>query len=246
MVRMAAFLLKASLLLLALLAPLAAQAQSPDITNEYRLTMVITRPVTDKAIMFGYLGVVRAPDKSVGTLYYAPPGLIYRPKPWLELWAGVFGLYNNNQLTSNSWELRPLTGIKFFVPNHAKINLYNFTRFEERFINQDHDWTTIPRLRNRVGIEVPFVPSKAWTPKSFYWLADVEPIWRFDNPSLQLVRVRGGVGYIFNKTWRAEFIYHSEFSGDPKEYTGNIWRLNLKLNLPRRGQRAEPPPDIDE
>jgi hypothetical protein len=233
--------------LAAILVPLVtAQSPNTDVTNEYRLTLVTSKPMTDKLIMFGYLGLVKAPDKGVGTLYYSPPGVIYKPRPWMELWAGMFGLYNNNETTSNSWELRPLGGIKFFVPNDKKINLYNFTRFEERLVNQDHNWKDIPRLRNRVGIEVPFTRAKAWTTKSFYGLADIEPIWRFDNPSLQLIRVRGGVGYIFSKTWRAEFIYHAEFTGDPKDYTGNIWRLNIKLNLPRHGQRPEPPPDIDE
>src|SRR5260221_13525627 len=149
-----------------------AAAQTPDVTNEYRLTLVTTKPITDKAILFGYLGLVRAPDKNAGTLYYSPPGIIYRAKPWMELWGGMFGLYNNNHDTNNSWELRPLTGVKFYTPNDRKINLYNFTRFEERFINQNHAWRTIPRLRDRVGIEVPFVRAKAWTPKSFYWLSD--------------------------------------------------------------------------
>jgi hypothetical protein len=29
-------------------------------------------------------------------------------------------------------------------------------------------------------------------------------------------------------------------------YTGNIWRLNFKFNLPRRGQRHPHDIDIDE
>jgi len=168
----------------------------------------------------------------------------------MELWAGMFGLYNNYQNANNSWEIRPLTGVKFFVPNEAKLNIFNFTRFEYRMINQNHSTQSIPRLRNRIGIEAPLVSkNKAWTPKTFYTLADVEPIWRLDDNYLQLVRVRGGIGYILNKTWRAEFIYHAEFSGskgNPKDYTGNIWRVNFKLNLPRRGQHQTHPPDIDE
>lgn len=242
------------LMLLALLVMLvglshSAFGQTNDITNEYRLTLVTAKPMTDKLTLFAYLGVVKAPDKSVGTLYYSPPGVIYRAKPWMELWAGMFGLYNRNQNAANSWELRPLGGVKFYVPNKAKINLYNFTRYEYRFINQNHHFTTVPRLRNRVGAEIPLTQKKAWTPKTFYALVDVEPIWRLDDKFLQLVRLRGGLGYIMNKTWRVEFIYHAEFSGgkgQPKEYTGNIWRINFKLNLPGRGKRNQHVPDIDE
>ena len=230
--------------------PHSAVGQANDITNEYRITLVTSKPISEKATLFAYLGLVKAPDKSVGTLYYSPPGMIYRPKPWMELWAGMFGLYNNNHNAANSWELRPLGGLKFYIPNKLKANLYNFTRYEYRFINQNHNTTTTPRLRNRVGIDIPLNQEKAWTPKTFYTLTDFEPIWRLDDDYLQLIRLRAGLGYIINNTWRVEFIYHAEFSGakgQSKDYTGNIWRLNFKLTLPRRGQPdLRRVPDIDE
>jgi Protein of unknown function (DUF2490) len=222
------------------------KAQDTDITNEYRATLVTSRPVADKVVLFQYLGYVTAPDKSVKTIYYSPPGVIYKAKPWLELWVGMFGLYNFNENTANSWELRPLAGVKVYLPNKKKLNIYNFTRFEYRFINQNNETQGIPRIRNRIGIEAPLAKGeKAWTPKTFYALGDVEPIWRLDNDTLQFVRLRAGVGYIFNKTWRAEVIYHTEFSGDPTKYTGNIWRLNIKLNLPRKGSRHTHDIDIE-
>ena len=34
--------------------------------------------------------------------------------------------------------------------------------------------------------------------------------------------------------------------GAQKAYTNNIWRLNLKLSLARRGQRMSVLPDFDE
>lgn len=214
-----------------------ASAQDNDITNEYRATLVTSKPVSDKVVLFTYLGYVNSPDKDVKTLYYSPPGVIFKPKPWMELWAGLFGLYNSNKNAPNSWELRPLTGVKFYIPNSKKLNLYNFTRYEYRFINQNNNTTSMPRFRNRVGIEAPLAKGeKAWTIKTFYALGDVEPIWRLDDKNLQLVRLRAGAGYILSKKFRVELIYHTEFSGDPKSYTGNIWRLNFKLNLPRRGQ----------
>lgn len=87
---------------------------------------------------------------------------------------------------------------------------------------------------------MPLSREKAWTAKTFYVLGDVEPIWRLDDKFLQLLRVRNGLGYVINNTWRVEFIYHAELSGGkglPKDYTGNIWRINFKLNLPRKGLR---------
>ncbi len=220
-----------------------------DITNEYRGTLVTSKPVSDKVILFQYLGYVSSPDKSVKTMYYSPPGIIYKPKPWLEIWGGLFGLYNANKNTANSWEMRPLTGVKTYLPNKKKLNIYNFARFEYRFINQNNNTTSQPRFRNRVGIEAPLKKGdQAWTPKTFYTLADAEPIWRLDDKYMSIFRLRGGVGYIFSKKWRAEMIYHAEWTGAkgaPKHYTGNIWRLNVKLMLPRRGVRHTHDIDIE-
>lgn len=231
---------------------LHAAAQPPDdedITNEYRATLVTSKPVSDKVVLFNYLGYVSSPDKKVKTLYYSPPGVIYKPKPWMELWGGVFGLYNWNENATDSWEIRPLVGAKFYVPNKKKLNIYNFSRFEYRFIRRNNYTQSIPRFRNRVGIEAPLTSlEKAWTPKTFYALADAEPIWRLDDKFLQLFRVRGGVGYVASKKFRTEFIYHTEFSGPkdgPFKYTGNIWRLNFKLMLPRKGVHHHHDIDID-
>jgi hypothetical protein len=241
------------MLLVTAVMPSFAFGQDPDndITNEYRLTLVTSKPITDKVILFQYLGLVKSKNKGVGTLYYSPPGIVYRAKPWLELWGGLFGLYNKLENAKNSWELRPLVGVKLYVPNKKKINLYNFTRYEYRFINQDHNTKTQPRLRNRFGLEAPLSKRRAWTPKTFYALGDVEPIWRLDDKYMSVFRIRAGLGYIWSKKWRTELIYHSEFTKssktDPMSFTGNIFRLNIKLNLPRREKTNDNQvPDIDE
>lgn len=161
----------------------------------------------------------------------------------------MFGIYNKFTEKDSSWELRPLAGAKFYVPNHAKMNIFNFTRFEYRSVNQSHKTTQTKRLRNRIGLEAPFTQAKAWTPKTWYGLTDVEHFWQLDDAYLERYRIRAGIGYILSKTWRAEFIYHAEFSGgagQTKNYTDNIWRLNIKLSLPRRGQRVSIAPDFDE
>ena len=126
---------------------------------------------------------------------YSPPGIIFKPKPWAEIWAGMFGIYNKYDDKDNSWELRPLTGVKFYVPNQAHLNLFNFTRFEYRYVNQSGSSTTTPRLRNRVGLEAPFSQANAWKPQTWYGLADVEYFWRLDDGYLERYRIRSGIGY---------------------------------------------------
>jgi hypothetical protein len=242
-------------LALAASAPRPASAQSTgtsdSIDNEYRVTLVMTRPAAEreKVIFFGYLGAVDSPDKQVQSLYVSPPGLIIKPKKWAEIWLGLFCVYNSNKGKDNSLELRPLTGLKLYVPNHANVNLYNFTRFEYRSVRQSGSTKNTPRLRNRTGVEVPFTQAKAWAPKTWYGLADVEYFYRLNEGYLERYRIRGGVGYILSRTWRAEMIYHAEFTGgngEAKAFTNNIWRLNIKMSLPRRGQRVSIAPDFDE
>jgi hypothetical protein len=160
----------------------------------------------------------------------------------------MVAVYTDNDDHSHSWEIRPITGVKLYIPNNQKLNIYSFTRFEDRFIIQDRNVQSIPRFRNRFGIEAPLTKKEmGWTPKTFYIMADIEPIWRLDEKRLQVLRLRGGLGYIFNKSVRAEFIYHTELSGPENsslDHTGNIWRLNLKVLLPRHGFRY--PKDADD
>ena len=50
-------------LLVVLAFAITARAQDHDITNEYRTTLVMSKPVDEKVILFGYVGYVKAPDK---------------------------------------------------------------------------------------------------------------------------------------------------------------------------------------
>jgi hypothetical protein len=235
-------------LLMIVTAHAAAQEDEPEFTDDYRATLVITKRVNDKLVLFVYQGYANSPDKESSQIYFSPPGVIYKLKPWLEIWGTLTGVYTDNKQTSDSWELRPTASLKFLIPNKQKLKLYSFIRFENRFIKQDDNLQWIPRIRNRLGIIAPLAKKRsAYTPKTFYALADVEPTWRLDEKRLQFVRARGGIGYVFSRRWRAELIYHAEFSktqNHPFDYAGNIWRLNIKLRLPRRGV-FQPDDDVD-
>jgi len=209
----------------------------------------IAGDVSDKVVLFTYSGYTNSPEKHFSSYYSSVPNMIYLAKPWMEVLLGMVIVYTDNRRSNDSWEFRPVAGVKFYIPNEKKWAIYNFTRFEYRLIIQDDKAQKIPRFRNRIGFEAPLTSTeKAWTPKTWYVLADVEPIFRLDTKRLQVVRVRGGLGYVFNRNWRAEMIYHHETSGTatfPFDHTGNIFRLNLKLSLPRKGWRYPKSPDVD-
>lgn len=243
------YLYLANVLLVIAILSIRTAAQDNNITNEYRLTATSAMPINKKWILWQYTMLLSSPDKSVSTIAISPPGIVYRPKDWIELWAGLLPSYNNNYHTSNSWEIRPVGAIKLYVPNEKKLNISNFARYEIKLIHQDNNTTSVPRYRNRVAVEVPLAKGeKRWKPRTFYAVGDVEPIWRLDDKFLEKIRVRGTLGYIVKKRLSIEFIYHAEFSGpkgEPKKFSGNIWRMNFKLLFPR-GKGLFPRIDIDD
>ena len=232
-----AFALICALALGLLCAP-GALAQSEDpIGKEYRFTIFPYHRITDELTGFGYLGYVGNPEKDYKTGYLGY-GANYSLNRSVQFWGGLIGTYTDNQNSADKLELRPFAGVKLFVLNDIKWNIYNFTRYEYRAIQDrdTHDWNGVNRLRSRFGVEVPLASrAKAWQPKTWYALADIEPYYRFDKNVIDPLRVRGGIAYIVSNRVRVEFIYHAQFTrpagSSGLEYTDNIFRLNIKLAL---------------
>lgn len=223
---------------LVVLCPQLAPAQTDQpVSNEYRLTLFPYYSLTEKLTGYGYLGYVNNPDKDFQT-FYLGKGLNYTLTPAVQLWGGLISTYTDNENKANQLELRPYAGVKLFLPNHIKWNIYNFTRYEYRALEDldTHDWSGYSRIRSRFGVEFPLTSSdRAWQPKTWYALVDVEPYYRFDKDIVDPLRVRGGIAYIVSDRVRVELIYHASFtrpSGSTAlEYTENIIRLNIKLAL---------------
>jgi hypothetical protein len=226
------------LLLLLALWPARARA-TDDENNEYQLNVNAHVRLTDRFSSFGDFGYYRQPD-DYSKYRFGWPGLIYRATAWLQLSGGLDAYFTENYESADTLELRPFAGVKLFVPNQAKISLYNYTRYEYRNLeNLDtHDWSGYGRIRSRFGVEFPLTSrARAWAPKTFYALSDVEPFYRFDRNEWDPVRVRGGLGYVVNDRFRLEMIYTAQFDrsdpGQPLEYNNNIIRLNLRIGLNR-------------
>jgi hypothetical protein len=226
----------ALLVLFAVLAPMFS-VRADDIANEYRSTIILQHPIKGNLTGFSQLEYRANPDKGYQTYDVAWPGLTYSVRPWLQLWGGLQTLYTDNERSADKLELRPFAGVKLFVPNEIKWNIYNFTRYEFRDTeNLDtHDWTAYSRVRSRFGVEFPLTSrSRAWQPNSWYGLTDVEPIYRFDRATIDPLYVRGGLGYVLKDRVRLEFVYYAQFTrsgGGPLEFTANIFQLNIRIGL---------------
>jgi len=233
---------------------LSFSIKAQDKGNEYRVTLFPSHKITEKVTGFAYLGYVFNPEKNYQTYYLGWPAACYAPKSWFQIWGGLVGLYTKNESTSDKLELRPFIGPKFFLPNKIKWNIYNFTRYEFRATQdrETRDWKNTSRLRSRFGVEFPIASlERAWQPRTFYGLADVEPYYRFDRGQFDPFRIRGGVGYIMKSVpVRIEFIYHAQFThpsgSSGLKFTDNIFRLNIKIGLNKGIIGALQNPELDE
>jgi hypothetical protein len=218
------------------LQPLIAQA-TDDENGEYQLILNPHAKVTDQLSTFGNFGYYYDPHE-YNKFRFGWPGANYKVNSWLQGLGGLDAYYTDNFGSANTLELRPFAGVKFFVPNKAKITLYNYTRYEYRDTeNQDTgQWSAYSRIRSRFGIVFPLTARAcAWDPKTFYALTDVEQFYRFDLDSWEPLRVRGGVGYVMSDRIRAELIYTAEFDrsspGSPLSYNHSALRLDISIAL---------------
>ncbi len=206
----------------------------PDVANEYRITAYPSYHITDKVSGFGYVGWVYKPDAEY-TSYYLGKGVFYSPAKWIQIWGGLIAVYTDQTGKSDLLELRPFGGPKFLAMNSRKWRYYNWTRYELRLTDtlDEGTWKTVHRFRNQTRIEIPLASAeRAWSPKTFYLLSDIEPIWRSDTDQLDPLRLRAGLGFIANQRLLVEFHYFAQYTrpeGRGLAYTDNIFRVNFKL-----------------
>ena len=224
---------------ISILLPGVATAQE-EIHSEYRVTLVPTYPVSKKVFLTSYLGYVNIPYNNRVNYYLGAPLLVtYRVSPVVELMAGAFLVFSKLDGGRENTEFRPLAGVKLYVPNTNNMKIYNWTRYELRSYYYDNeDLNNVKnRLRNRFGIEFP-LSKNAWAPKTWYGFTDFEMFYTFEKGYLDRFRERLGFGYVIDKQWKVELIYHMQLLKEGKdlnpEWTDNIVRLNIKWSIPHR------------
>ena len=228
----------ATMLSLFVVATSALPARADDVVaNEYRPTLSLHHPLKDDLTGYAELQYRNNPDKDFQAYEVIWPSLTYSVSHWLQLSGGLLSLYTDNEQSPDKLELQPFAGVKLFAPNKIEWTIYNYTRYEFLdTLNLDTQaWTSYGRVRSRFGVEFPLTPRKqAWQPKTWYGLADVEPIYRFDHDTIDPVYVRGGFGYVLNHRVRLEFIYTAQFSRSSRgelAHAENLLEFNLKIGL---------------
>jgi hypothetical protein len=217
------------------------QAQEP-ISNEYRLIFVPTYAISKDLFLTSYLGYVNNADNKTVSTYVGLPGLfVYKLNPNFQAQGGAFLIFNNDNSPSNkdNKELRFVIGEKINLPNSHNLRLSNWTRYELRSFNyEDNNLDkTNNRFRSRFAIEFP-ISKNAWQPKSWYGISDFEVFYTVEKCFFDKFRQRFGLGYIVDKQWTLNLVYHIQLDRTAKDlrptWTTNIFRLDVRWTIPHR------------
>jgi hypothetical protein len=214
-----------------------ARAADPEITDQYRLTLELNARITTNFAGSGTLGFFANPDQENQTYRVEWPNITYLTTDWLHLSGGLLTQFTDNHDSPNQLELRPFLGAKFFVPNKAKLSIFNYTRFEYRNIENltTHDWEHTSRLRSLFEVDVPLSSrERAWKPNTWLALASAEPFYEFNTHDISELRLGAGVGYVLSDRLRIEFTYYADFTrpnNGALAYTENIFLLNFRFAL---------------
>ena len=220
---------RASLLVVVVLGAHTARAQ--EVTDDGRIGVIFAHPI---AGAFSGAPYVWFDDLTGGVKTYrvSIPDVDYRARRWLH---GVGGfLVNWTDGQENTREIRPYVGVKIFIPNSARVHVYDLTRFEWRRITNITSDTVIreTRFRTRPGVEFP-LSTRAWQPATFYGLANGEIF--VEHSFVDALRFMSGAGYIKSDRVRIEFQYVLELSRkastEPLAYSDNSFRLDFKFSF---------------
>jgi hypothetical protein len=220
-----------------LISPSLLRAQDSDYSNEYHVSVLPYFLIYGALAGYGEFGYAYDPDMKYQRFIAEWPNLNYKAARWLQLCVGLRTQYKDNQTSANTITLRPYIGPKLFVPNSWKWDIYNYTRYEfpDTLNEGTHQWSGYSRLRSRFGVQFPIAClDRAWQPKTWYGLADVEPFYRIDQNTITAVHFRAGGGYIVNDRLRVEFIYTAELNrqnGSSLEFNQSSFQVTVRIGL---------------
>lgn len=221
----------------ALVSSPSLRAQDDDTSNEYRFNVYTYYPIFGNLTGFSEFGYAFNPDQRYNRFIAEWPNLNYKVNKWLQVIVGLNNQYKINHDGADTLTLRPYIGPKLFIPNSWKWDIYNYTRYEypDTLNEETKEWSAYSRIRSRFGVQFPITSrDKAWQPKTWYGLADVEPFYRFDENTVNQVRLRVGGGYIVSDCLRIEFVYTAQFSrqnGSGLEFSENSFQITARIGL---------------
>lgn len=195
--------------------------------------------------------VAKEADEPGWASFDVTPNVEYSARHWLDVIGEVATGYTAQTDDVNSFEVSPRVGVRFHivtrglpspprrrerVPKH-RIVVRDLVRFEERnlFYSDDTPTDSVLRFRNRFEAQIPLNRERMTDDGARYLLADWESFIPLSDPSERFAnrqRIRAGVGYRRDRSWRFEALYiwtrSRETVDDGFRTSDNIVDLRLK------------------
>jgi hypothetical protein len=155
------------------------------------------------------------------------PGLSYSPSGWLELLGQLVTVYTQQTDDGRSFEVTPRVGVTWHLFSRdtavdrrvrelrplRRVVIRDTVRVEARNIyysGGSTDPSHKARLRNRIEVQTSINKSKVSDDGAVYLQGDWEYFFPLGDPNERFAnkqRVRTGLGYRRNRTWRVEALY---------------------------------------
>ncbi len=166
--------------------------------------------------------------------------LEYSISPNFDLVGSALISYTEQTESYNTLELRPMLGTRIYFTPNQRIQTRLLLRLEQRnFQNlETKEWDNVIRPRVRAEVVVPINQKSYFENNLWYAIADAE--WIFvktdvDERFANRFRLRAGLGYRLNYSFRFELLYMNQQSknGIDEDFSSidNIIRIRLKHYL---------------
>ncbi|MBL7857583.1 MAG: DUF2490 domain-containing protein [Cyclobacteriaceae bacterium] len=160
---------------------------------------------------------------------------------WLDLLSEIGFAYTLQKENSNTFEISPMVGGRFFFSQNSKVNTRLVVRYQQRNFNdiEAGNWSSSNRTRLRGEVFVSINGPNLFTDKLWYVFADYEEFIVLDQQLEERYanrrRARIGVGYRLSYKHRFDLGYTLQTSRDEitDNFTGtdNVIQVKYKMYL---------------
>jgi hypothetical protein len=156
--------------------------------------------------------------------------------------------YTNQSTTYNSFEVRPLVGLKYYFTPAKRVELRGTVKYEHRMFHQQEidNWMITNRIRFGGEIIVPINRQNFYNDKMWYGVLEGEWFYVVDENVKErfavVTYIRAGIGYRLSYGLRFELFALSQTSRDVLDKNDVTQQGIIRVRVKHYLNRANPPP----
>lgn len=212
------------------------------VTNQYWLDYNPSFNISEKLHFNGSIGGRSISPHAWDRLWLRPTVRYLRPKRMLKdvgyveyLYGGIDMYFTDNIGGVNRLEITPFQAYSLTIPNRLRLAIKHFVKLEERFEYETDDWVNTfgLRLSYEASLTLKFQGDVVEFGKGFYLPVTLKFYWNLIGTKQfnDKLRFMPGLGYSFNKQWKAAFYVGYNYSrnnvGEEFHTNDIIYRLRV-------------------